>query len=233
MSSFPTMRPSRRVWSELSIKGIIFDLDGTLADTMPVCLEAYRRTFLRHTGRSFSDEEIFGLYGPNDEGILQRALGDDWEAGLTTFLAEYRTEHERCPSAFPGIVDILGKLKEHGILLGVATGKGIHSARLSLDFLGLTPYFDVLETGSEKGGIKPQMIRNILATWHLSTSEVAYVGDWPSDVDGSKDAGVIPLSAGWAAGSDLDAMIAQGPEAAFATVEEFAEWVVKRVFGEG
>ncbi len=208
---------------------MIFDLDGTLADTMPLCLEAYRRTFRLHLGREFSDPEITAFYGPNDEGIVQRAVPEDWQSALATFLREYAAVHQNCTSAFPGIETALDLLQAKGIRLGIATGKGVHSAKYSIDFLGLAHYFDAMETGSEKGGVKPQLITRIVDSWGFDPGEVAYLGDWPSDVDGSKEAGVVALSAGWAKGSDIEAMRARGPQAVFAQVKEFIAWIETNV----
>ena len=53
------------------LRGVIFDLDGTLADTLPVCYAAFRAAFHRYVPeRTFSDAEITSFFGPNEEGVI-------------------------------------------------------------------------------------------------------------------------------------------------------------------
>ena len=60
----------------MSIKGVIFDLDGTLADTIPVCISAFRSAFERYSARGWDEEEIEALFGPTEEGSCRRAVPD-------------------------------------------------------------------------------------------------------------------------------------------------------------
>ncbi|HAX24486.1 MAG TPA: hypothetical protein DCX80_05550, partial [Chloroflexi bacterium] len=94
----------------VSICGVIFDLDGTLADTLPVCCAAFRPVLLDITGREYNDSEIVALFGPNEEGILRRLAGDDWPAAMERFLAEYEANHDTCPAPFEGIDDVLRRI---------------------------------------------------------------------------------------------------------------------------
>jgi len=51
---------------------LLFDLDGTLADSLPLCLHALRTSLLRHAGRLFPDREIAAEFGKSEEGIFRR-----------------------------------------------------------------------------------------------------------------------------------------------------------------
>jgi hypothetical protein len=66
------VRRNRRVLDRWSVRGVIFDLDGTLADTIPVCLAAFRSAFERYLGRRWDEEEIKALSGPTAQ-IQSRA----------------------------------------------------------------------------------------------------------------------------------------------------------------
>jgi beta-phosphoglucomutase-like phosphatase (HAD superfamily) len=52
------------------LAGAIFDLDGTLVDTLPVCFAAFRRAFERLGGPPHSDDAIRALFGPSEEGMM-------------------------------------------------------------------------------------------------------------------------------------------------------------------
>ena len=57
---------------------MIFDLDGTLGDTIPVCIQAFQRTFHRYLGQQFTAQDIIAMFGPSEEGMLRRHLPHTW-----------------------------------------------------------------------------------------------------------------------------------------------------------
>lgn len=207
-------------------KGVIFDLDGTLADTLPVCFRAFRAALAEIAGRDFSEQEIAARFGPSEEGVLRRLVPDCWQACLERFQEVYRREHAICGEPFPGVRGALDSFRRRGLLLAVVTGKGPVSTRTSLDRLELSSYFDVVETGSVTGGIKPESIRRVLAVWHLPAARAAYVGDSPSDIEAAARAGVVPLAAAWAPGAELGALARAAPAALFLRPEDLVRWLV-------
>lgn len=209
----------------MKLAGVIFDLDGTLGDTLPVCFAAFRRALRKFSDCHHTDEEIAALFGPSEEGMIQRLVPDQWQACLETYLAEYEKESTRNARLFPGIETALRLLSERGILLAIVTGKGAHSAAISLRHLNLAKHFDVVETGSPEGGVKPGSIRKILGKWGTPPDEVAYVGDAPSDIEAAREAGVIPLAAAWATTSSAEDLGALGPLETFRSVERFIAWI--------
>jgi HAD superfamily hydrolase (TIGR01549 family) len=210
----------------MPLRGIIFDLDGTLADTLPVCFAAFRRAFIETTGREYTDREIERMFGPTEEGAIRKVVPEaDWDAALNAFYDAYEQAHAPCRAPFPGVEDLLRRLQAKGIRLAVVTGKGARSAAISMRHIGLTAYFDVVEAGSAEGPIKSQAIRKVLALWGQPAEEVAYVGDALSDVRSAREAGVIPLSAAWADTADYDRLEAMRPAATFRTVADLADWL--------
>jgi pyrophosphatase PpaX len=209
----------------VKLQGVIFDLDGTLGDTLPVCCEAYRRAFDEFLGRPFTDREIIALFGPTEEGIIQRLVPDRWQACLRTYLDTYEKVHVRYAQPFPGIEGALQLLRQRDVALAIVTGKGAHSAAISLRYLGLAHYFDAVETGSVEGAVKPLAIQKVVATWDVPLRQVAYVGDSAYDMEAAQEAGVIPLGAAWATTSDADSLNALIPLATFRSVESFIKWI--------
>lgn len=209
----------------MRLDGVIFDLDGTLGDTLPACFAAFRRALGDFTDRRFTDREIMALFGPSEEGMIQRLVPSQWQACLQTYLAEYARAHLHYAKPFPGIETALGLLKERGVAVAIVTGKGAQSAAISLNQLGLADYFEIVETGSPNGGVKPSSIQKVLTTWGALPHRVAYVGDAASDIEAARAVGVIPLGAAWDARSDAHSLSAMGPLATFCTVEGFIRWI--------
>jgi pyrophosphatase PpaX len=125
----------------MSIRGVIFDLDGTLADTIPVCIAAFRSAFEKYSGHPWDEQEIKALFGPTEEGSCRRAVPDHWQSCLETYLEVYEKAHAGLTEPFPGMKDALRLLQERGVSTAVVTGKGPVSALISLKRLGLEQFW--------------------------------------------------------------------------------------------
>jgi phosphoglycolate phosphatase-like HAD superfamily hydrolase len=209
----------------MRIDGVIFDLDGTLADTFPVIFTAFREVTAEYLGRELSDAEIVATFGPSEVGIIQRLVPDRWEACLAAYLAAYDRAHVLCPTPFPGIDEALALLRRRGAGLAVVTGKGPASAALSLRHLGILDRFDVVEAGAPEAAIKPRSIARVLDRWRALPAHVAYVGDAVADVAAAHAAGVLAIAAAWAPGTDAAALAAARPLRTFRAVAEFIDWL--------
>jgi len=214
----------------MKLYGIIFDMDGTLADTNLVCIEAFQRTFVHFLGRSYSAEEIHALFGPDEEGIVRRIVPDHWQQALKMYLDEYEHAHAAYPAAFSGLLPILERLQADGVRLGIVTGKGQGSAEISLRLLNLGSYFEPVEVGSPDGGIKAGKIQLVLDRWAAAPETVAYLGDALSDVDAARQAGITALAAGWCTNADLAGLAARRPAALFRQVADFEHWLEENLW---
>jgi pyrophosphatase PpaX len=212
----------------MSIHGIIFDMDGTLGDTFPLIFAAFRAGF-KTVGRVYSDTEITQLFGPTETGIFKKISPDRWQDCQTTYLREYEKFHAEKAYVYPGITDILKFLKQHGVKLGIVTGKSPESAAISLRYFGIADFFHPVESGSETSANKPEGIRKTLAAWKLSPHEVAYLGDAPYDVSAARETGVMSLSAAWGSLTDLPLIAKEKPAQIFTQVQAFSDWVRQEI----
>src|ERR1700712_658793 len=126
------------------IKAVIFDLDGTLADTLPLCIRAFRESVEPLINRSVSDEEITATFGPSEEGTIMALAPGHYDKGVSDYLQYYQTFHEMCPVPFEGITDLLIFLKDKSVHTSMVTGKGKHSTEISLKQFGLQHFFEFI-----------------------------------------------------------------------------------------
>lgn len=218
----------RQVRSGTMLGGVIFDLDGTLGDTLPVCFAAFRATTVQFLGLEHTEEQLRAMFGPTEEGILASLLPDTSEQALDHFLDGYRSHHHLTPRPFAGIVDVLDRLDARHIPAAVVTGKGGRSARISLDAWGIADRFDRVESGGDHGSIKRERMAAVVAGWEVDPSSVVAVGDAATDITAARRAGVIPVAAAWSPGTDAAALRAGAPDAIFEDVAGFATWLEHR-----
>ncbi|HLI87841.1 MAG TPA: HAD hydrolase-like protein [Ktedonobacteraceae bacterium] len=213
----------------MNIKGILFDFDGTLANTIPLCIRAYQHVFEQYTGRTCTASEVMSHFGTTEAGIFQRTIPDRWQDAFQSYLEIYKKLHTECPAPFDGIEHILRKLDERGIALAVVTGKGEECALFSLEYLGLARYFDIVEVGDTKAIIKAAAMRKILDAWRMEPRCAAYVGDAASDMEEAAAAGVLPLGACWSETATIHHLTTIQPFATFNSVADFDVWLDQHI----
>lgn len=210
------------------IQAAIFDLDGTLGDTLPLCIEAFRRTIRAHTGTSVDDEEVTRYFGASDRGVLAGCLpGEDVEELMREYMGYYRELHPvMAPSAFPWVKNLLANLRRRGIRLAMVTGKEPESATETLGVFGLNDFFSRVETGDRHRVVKAECLRRILADWRLKPEQAVYVGDAPSDVRACRAAGVPIIAAAWASSADARALEAEAPDVLLEDASQLEEAIL-------
>ncbi|KUO74186.1 MAG: haloacid dehalogenase [Desulfosporosinus sp. BRH_c37] len=213
----------------MNLKGFIFDLDGTLINSLPVVRTSFNTTLLKFSGRVYADKELSALFGPSEDGIFKKLFPELWSEVLQFYLNEYDRIHVHYAKPFPGIVAALTLLQERKMKLALVSGKGSGSMEISLKHSGLKQFFELIITGSEHQASKPEHIKQVLALWNFSPEEVVYIGDIAYDVQAAKEVGVLPLSALWAETVQTQKVLAMNPAYAFNNVESFIEWIIKMV----
>lgn len=214
---------------KMLFKTIIFDLDGTIADTLPLCIAAFKKSIEPLLQLELSTDEIVATFGPSEEGTIRKLIPQHEEEGVKAYLVHYEELHYTCPAPFPGIIEVLELLKSKNVQLAMVTGKGIHSTRLSLKQFGLEKHFEVLETGSPNGPDKINGIRRVLSRLNANSLETLYIGDAPSDILYCKEVGIPIAAAAWATTANAEKLQELDPEWLFYSVEEFSDWIANHI----
>jgi HAD superfamily hydrolase (TIGR01549 family) len=180
------------------IKGIIFDVDGTLTSTNELIFASFNHITEKYLGRKYSSDEIVGLFGPTEDQILHEMCGENFEQAKKEYYDFYSGNHHMA-DLYPGIKDILSHLKQKNILLSIYTGKGRKAAIITLKKLAIHDYFDLIITGDDVKEHKPSAegINLFLGQFSLKKDEVLMVGDSPADVKAAHAAGVKVVSVLW------------------------------------
>lgn len=204
----------------MALKAVIFDFDGTLADSLPLCVAAFRKTIEPLAGRVVSDAEVLATFGPSEEGTIMALVPQHFEQGLRDYHACYREMHYMCPAPFEGILRIIAYLKAKGLRTALVTGKGAVSLDISLEYLGLEGAFELIRTGIPTGLNKLTGLREVLEGFGISPTEALYIGDMPGDVTASREAGMPVCAAAWCPGTDAAALARERPDYLLDSVAE-------------
>lgn len=225
----PDNQPENRHAPEkIRLAGVIFDLDGTLADTMPLIVSSFRQALARHLERPWTDADFTSLFGLTEEGIFRALSPNRWERCFHSYLAAYEEGHRTLVRRLPEIEEAVRLLKQRGARIAVVSGKGPLSMEISLRHLAMTDLFDAVESGSDERPCKPGAIRKVLAGWGTSPDLVAYLGDTAYDVEATREAGAVPLGAAWVT-ADRAALQAAKPARIFDHAEGFLRWIEEEV----
>lgn len=190
-------------------KVIIFDFDGTLADTIDILLRITNRLSVEFGFKSATKEELAQLSNLNSWQILQYS-------GISIFkfpllIRRLKAElHSEVPhiQLFPGIKEVLLELKKRGFQLGIITSNSRENVLGALEKNGLQDTFTFIYSGSTFG--KHKVINKWLRIENIHTEKVVYVGDEIRDIDAAKKTGIKVIAVGWGFNSP-QALAAQNP----------------------
>lgn len=171
------------------IKLVAFDLDGTIGDTIPMCLKALKKAVTPYvTLNDVSENDILETFGLNEKGMIKKLVGYNWEGALNDFYVIYEQMHIMCPRPFDGITELIEKLKKKSILIALVTGKGEKSCTITLRQFNMDTCFDKVKTGNPFKNNKAENFRELLADYKLQPDEMIYIGDTVSDIVSCREA---------------------------------------------
>ena len=202
-------------------KVIIFDFDGTLADTIDILLSITNRLSAEFGFKSATKEELAQLSNLNSWQILQYS-------GISIFkfpllIRRLKAElHSEVPhiQLFPGIKEVLLELKKRGFQLGIITSNSRENVLGALERNGLQDTFTFIYSGSTFG--KHKVINKWLRIENIHTEKVVYVGDEIRDIDAAKKTGIKVIAVGWGFNSP-QALAAQNPNFLIERPQELIE----------
>ena len=183
------------------IKAVLFDFDGTLADTNPLIIRTFKETFAALLPeRVFTEAEILDCIGPTLEQTGDIYFPDDPEGFVEAYRALNLKYHDEMIEVYPGITQMLETLQEKGLKLAIVSSKKRDFVIRGLQQTNLFQFFDYMVAGDDVVNPKPhaEPIDKVLVHYGLRPDECLMVGDNSHDVDAAKAAGVKGVAVGWA-----------------------------------
>ncbi len=199
------------------LRAVVFDLDGTLVDTMSLILDTYVDTIRSLGGPDVTTDDVLAKFhiGPT-RTVLEHFLGrpisaDDMDC--------YHAAYEQALTGlqpFPGVVDMVGELSGEGYRLGLFTSATRRAATLVLATARLDGRFGAVVGGDEIIHPKPSSdgLETVCRRLGVTPDEAAYVGDAVVDLECAISAGALAIHARWSGASGVqtgDHVVAERP----------------------
>lgn len=180
-------------------RAVLFDLDGTVADSLPT-LERLTNDLLREQGLApVSRADVRRFVGDGPAKLLERALAAaGWpfdqarfDTLCRTFMARYEASPVEGTVVFPGMGEALERLAASGVALGVVTNKPEAVSHMILERLSIAPFFQVVVGGDSCAEKKPSAMPILHALQALGCPPEAswFVGDSRHDLEAARQAG--------------------------------------------
>ena len=215
----------------LSISVVLFDVDGTIVDSAPAVMNAFRGALSDYDLPIPDDQRLRTYVGPP----LWYSFSDLGYEGelLANLVSGYRARyhaHYLDPEPFPGVIELLHDLHRAGIPLATATSKQAPMVFAQMEHLGLSEVFDVIAGATpDPASSKATVIREALTRLEargVDTSHPVIIGDSIWDVRGAQEAGIPVIGVGWGYATEdgLDEA-----DAVCETVEELRSFILDGV----
>lgn len=181
-------------------KYIIFDFDGTIANTNDVIIESWQAAFKKYLGHEIPVPEIEMTFGETIEYTIKNKLPDkEWTEVRDFFRAYQRDECKTQVTVFPGVPELLRELKHRGYVLAIATSRTKTSYHAYMERIGLKNYFDVEITLEDVSAHKPdpECLYAVLNKLGAKPEEAIMIGDTRFDIGSAVNAGVDSVMIRW------------------------------------
>ena len=178
----------------------LFDLDGTLIDSVPDVRASLNDVFVSKGYPALSDERVKSLVGNGARVMIATLLHDieisvtdeDLNAFLADFLSTYAANPCRHSTVYPGVIDVLKILKNDGWPMAICTNKPAATTKPVLQSLGLETFFPVIACPDHVTHRKPdgRHLHETLAMMGEPAANALMIGDSENDIFAANDAGI-------------------------------------------
>jgi len=184
-----------------TLRTVLFDLDGTLIDSLRLILDSYHHTLAQHGLPARTDEDwLKGVGTPLTAQLSEwRDELGTIEAMIATYQEYNLKHHDRMVTVYPGVVDAVREIKATGLQTGLVTSKNRGGALRGLKLVGLEALMDVLVCADEVTNPKPhpEPVEKAVSLLGADPATTVYVGDSLHDMHSGRAAGVRTAAALW------------------------------------
>ncbi len=180
-------------------RAFLFDLDGTIVDTIDLIRESFRHASREVLGRQLPDEILMANVGQPLMTQMEQLGAEKAKQLYETYRRFNHSHHDELIRPYPGVGDLLGALSQRGARLAVVTSKSRDTVNMAFRSIPVEDYFDTVVSADDTDFHKPHPQPLMLAMRRLAAApgETIYIGDSPFDIKAGQAAGVRTAAVGW------------------------------------
>lgn len=213
----------------MTVKTILFDFDGTVANTNGLIVDSWQFTYETLTGRKADEAAIKATFGEPLAVSMEKAFPDTPpEEAIDIYRNHQKDIYEEMIEPFPGMAELMKSLKERGFQVGIVTSRMRNSTMTGLRKFGLAEETDCIVTCEDTDRHKPDPEPVLIALDRLGAEaeHTLMVGDSMFDVRCAHNAGVKAVLVGWAeAVTEEDMKGPEGPDYVIEKAEDLFEFL--------
>jgi len=213
-----------------TLKVIIFDMDGTLVSSLPAIYHCENEISHKYLKTVLSLEDVISEFGPPAHTIIRnmtRNLPDAHQSrAVSDYYECYRTYLSTHGLVFPGITELLRRIKGSGSRLALFTGVEKTMMEFTLNPFKLSEFFEVRISADDiqKSKPDPEGITLVLSRIRANARDSMYVGDSPADIIAGRRAGVSTGAALWSPENRGDPTT-EHPDYEFRSVQQLSDFL--------
>jgi len=184
---------------------VVFDCDGTLVDSLHMIVHTMTAAYASHDEDAPADHEVRQHIGLSLEVVIDKLSPHFGQEKCHAVAASYRDHFhelrrkgEMTEPLFDGARQAIERLDEAGVLMAMATGKGMRGLHHVLDQHEMRQYFTSLQTpDTAPGKPHPGMVENVLEETGVLAANTLVLGDTSFDMEMARNAGVAAIGVDW------------------------------------
>jgi len=178
---------------------VLFDLDGTLINTNELILASFMHTLNTHCPGKYTEKDVLAIMGEPLIDQMRRFDAEQAEEMVKTYHAHNETNHDLFVKEFPHVREVVEKLHQAGVKMGIVSNKRRLVVNMGLQLFGLDRFMDtvVCVEDAPKAKPEPDLIYVALDRLGAKPEEALMVGDSRYDMMAAKRAGVKAVGVEW------------------------------------
>ena len=215
----------------MDIQAVIFDFDGTLADTRKLIVTA-KQEMMKELGLKVLDEKTCASsIGLTAYDAFSRDYPELSSEKVEVLVKTYRAKFEKLKTSmptelFPGLDKVFSKIKKRGIALTIATSRNRKSLLEFVGNWGMTDDFSVILCAEDTDKVKPEPepVLKTLEALSIAPDQALVVGDMPVDILMGKRAGAFACGVTYG-NSNREELLASGADFVIDSMEELLRYI--------
>ena len=195
-------------------KYIIWDFDGTLANTNEIIIASWQASLTHFLGHELPVREIEATFGETLMDTIPKFIPGVEVSEVIDYYRDFQDSHHDVYNVrlFDGVRELIEELRSRGCLIGIGTSRTAYSLNNYIRELGVGDLIDEIVTMEDVKNHKPhpETVTALLEKFGAEPADAIMIGDTKFDIGCANAAGVDSVLVGWSHYIDMDALVAEG-----------------------